>query len=343
MKKIFVVLVVFVLSAAAIAGYNFLGAEKVSNPSLNTAALVALITEQNENVLDIENDVDKSVQGQQEKSSQDKSNEEVLNTLEDTSGNPPVSFVDNMSGEKPNNVQNLSTEQKPNEVQGQDKNIGQANGNVQALPNRKVDPTKPMVALTFDDGPHPKYTERILKALEKHNGRATFFVVGNLIPKNESIIKKMAEQGNQIGNHSYNHKDLTTLNATAIKSQMQKTDALIKKITGYTPDIMRPTYGSVNNVVRKSVDMPMIMWSIDTEDWKTRNTKKIVNHVMSKVQDGDIVLMHDIHQTTAEAAEIVVEKLSKQGYQLVTIEELFEYRDIKLQDGKSYRSAYKKK
>ncbi len=337
---------VFILSITTIAGYNFLGVKKVSIPSPNTGVSNVITAEQDQN----SNVGKENTQAAKDiiDGVKDNNTDPVKDNIDATKEN--IYAADNAiaeqqssdlqymsAGQNLNNVQNLSTEQKLNATEGQEKNKGQE------LAKRKVDPTKPMVALTFDDGPHPKYTDRILNALEKHDSRATFFVVGNNIAKNKNIIKKMSEQGNQIGNHSYDHKELTKLNSTAIKSQMQKTNTAIKNVINYAPSIMRPTYGSVNSVVRKSTGMPMIMWSIDTMDWKSRNTKKIVNEVTSKVKDGDIVLMHDIYQTTAEAAEILIEQLTKKGYQLVTIDELFEARDIKLQDGKSYRSAYKKK
>ena len=337
MKKIIMVLMLFILSVAAIAGYNFLGVKKVYIPSANTGMSNVITAEQDQNI----NASNENMHADEDKTGDIKENidatiENIYATDNDSVGQPSSDLQYMSAGQNPNNVQNLSAEQESNLAQGQDKSMEQES-------KRKVDPTKPMVALTFDDGPHPKYTDRILNALEKHDSRATFFVVGSSITRNKNIIKKMSEQGHQIGNHSYDHKELTKLNSVAIKSQVQKTNAEIKNVTNYVPSIMRPTYGSVNSVVRKSVDMPMIMWSIDTMDWKTRNTKKIVNEVMSKVKDGDVVLMHDIYQTTAEAAEILIEQLTKKGYQLVTIDELFEARDIKLQDGKSYRSAYKKK
>ena len=344
MKKIIVVLMVFILSVAAIAGYNFLGVKKVSIPSPDTVVSNVITAEQDQNINAINGNThadEESTHAVKENSDIGKENidatKENIYDTDNVNVEQPSSDLQYLSaGQNLNSVQNLSTEQTTNFAQGQE-------NKEQELAQRKVDPNKPMVALTFDDGPHPKYTDRILNALEKHGSRATFFVVGSSITRNKSIIKKMSDQGNQIGNHSYDHKELTKLNSTAIKSQMQKTNSAIKNVTTFAPSIMRPTYGSVNSVVRNSVGMPMIMWSIDTEDWRTRNTKKIVNAVMSKVKDGDVVLMHDIYQTTAEAAEILIEKLTKKGYQLVTIDELFEARDIKLQDGKSYRSAYKKK
>lgn len=200
-----------------------------------------------------------------------------------------------------------------------------------------------MVALTFDDGPHPQYTVQILKALKKYNGHATFFVVGNRVEKYKDTIKQISNNGNQIGNHSYSHKQLTKLNEAGIKQELNKASDIIKKFTQKKPTIMRPTYGSVNNKVKSSSGTPLILWSIDTQDWKTKNKTTTVNRVVGKVKDGDIVLMHDLYKPTAQAAEVIIQKLTEKGYKLVTIDELFSARGVKLQNGQVYNNGYKKK
>jgi peptidoglycan/xylan/chitin deacetylase (PgdA/CDA1 family) len=208
---------------------------------------------------------------------------------------------------------------------------------------RKVDPNKPMVALTFDDGPHYKYTGRILDSLKKNNGLATFFVLGSRAENNKNVIKSIAQNGNQIGNHTYDHKQMTKLSSKALIDQLSRTNNILQSITNITPDVIRPTYGSVNKNVRANSGAPLILWSIDTLDWKTRNQKKIVNEALKNVKDGDIILMHDIYKETAAAADEIMKKLSSKGFQMVTIDELYAARGIKLEDGKVYSKAYKKK
>lgn len=199
----------------------------------------------------------------------------------------------------------------------------------------KIDPDKPMVALTFDDGPSI-YTPEILKQLKKYNARATFFVVGERVNSYANTIKQASKQGCEIGSHSYSHANLGTASAATIDSQLNKTEKRIKKILGYYTPIMRPPYGSISTKLRKKVGKPMILWSIDTLDWKTRNTASTVKAVMSKVEDGDIVLMHDLYSATKDAALKIIPKLIKKGYQLVTVSEMATYKGYALENGKAY-------
>lgn len=203
--------------------------------------------------------------------------------------------------------------------------------------------SKPVIALTFDDGPHPQHTVQIVNALKKYNGHATFFVVGNRVEKYPGVVKQISQNGNQIGNHSYNHKQLTKLSESGIKSDLKKTSDILQKTISKKPSIVRPTYGSVNNRVKSSAGAPLILWSIDTLDWKTKNKTTTVNKVVSRAKDGDIVLMHDLYKPSAQAAEAIIQKLTAKGYKLVTIDELFATRGVKPQNGQVYNNAYKKK
>lgn len=207
---------------------------------------------------------------------------------------------------------------------------------LEIVKNRKVNPDMPMVALTFDDGPYARATIPILDTLREHNSVATFFVLGNRVPKHEDIIQRIIKEGNEIGNHSFNHQQLTTISSKEIREQIDKTQEAVVAAVGIEPKIMRPTYGSYDNKLRKQVDMPMILWSIDTEDWKTKDAEKITNHVLENVQDGDIVLMHDIFPATAEAMEDLVPELINRGFQLVTVSELYEVRGEALEVGNIY-------
>lgn len=232
---------------------------------------------------------------------------------------------------------------KAKEEQGKDGEDSKAQQDPKDKQERIIDPKKPMVALTFDDGPHPKYTLKILDALEKYKGRATFFVLGSRAEKYKNVIKSIDKNGNQIGNHTYDHKELTKLKSSQIINEITKTSDILNGIIGSRPDTVRPTYGSINNSVKLNAGAPLILWSIDTRDWKTRNKQMIINEVKGKVKDGDIVLMHDIYSTTADAAEVVIKDLSSKGYQLVTVNELYKARGIDMVNGKAYYNAYKKK
>ena len=193
-----------------------------------------------------------------------------------------------------------------------------------------IDPTRPMVALTFDDGPKASVTDRILNSLEANGGRATFFMVGsNVTAGNTPTIQRMAALNCEVANHTNDHKYLTKLGADGIRSQVLSVNQKIQEACGVTPSLLRPPGGyydqpSLN--VLTSMGMPAVMWSIDTRDWQHKNPAKTISSVLEHVKDGDIILMHDIYSTTADAAEVIIPELVKRGYQLVTVSELAAYR-----------------
>lgn len=201
-----------------------------------------------------------------------------------------------------------------------------------------IDINKKMIALTFDDGPNYN-TSKIIEILNKYNVRATFFVLGSKINHNEKIIKTMDEYGMEIGNHTYSHKLMTSMSNLDIIKEVEDTSDLIYNIVGKYPNLVRPSYGSFNKKIKESINMPIIIWNIDTLDWKSHNSKKIVSRVMNKVSDGDIILMHDIYSATVKAVDILVPKLISEGYQLVSVSELFYYKNINLENGKVYGKA----
>lgn len=204
---------------------------------------------------------------------------------------------------------------------------------------RKIDKNKKMVALTYDDGPSI-YTPRILKTLKENNSVATFFVVGNRVPMYSDTVKKAYGMGCEIGNHTYEHKILTRADAAGIRNQVSRTNVAVKKITGTAPIVMRPPGGAVNNMVKSQTSMPMILWSIDTLDWRTRNAASTKTAVLDHVKDGDIVLMHDLYEATANASTTIIPTLVERGYQLVTVSELAECRGG-MKDGCLYYSFRK--
>lgn len=200
---------------------------------------------------------------------------------------------------------------------------------------RKIDKNKKMVALTYDDGPSI-YTPRVLKTLKENNSVATFFVVGNRVPTYSDTVKKAHDMGCEIGNHTYEHKNLTRVSEAEVKRQITKTNRNVKKVTGQAPVIVRPTGGATNANVKQWVGMPSIIWSIDTLDWKTRNAGSTKKAVLDHVKDGDIVLMHDLYSATASASETIIPELVKRGYQLVTVSELAECRGGMKETGAYY-------
>ena len=204
--------------------------------------------------------------------------------------------------------------------------------------NKLIDRNKPMVALTFDDGPNAN-TSRVLDILEKYNVKATFFVLGTNIKGYEDTILRMKELGMEIGNHMYSHKLMTRLTEEEITSEIKKVDDLVFDIINRYPTLIRPSYGTSNKRMLKIIDRPVIIWDIDTLDWKYHNSTRISNKILDKVSDGDIVLMHDIYSATANSLEITIPKLLDKGYQLVTVSELFYLKEKELKAGKIYGRA----
>ncbi len=193
--------------------------------------------------------------------------------------------------------------------------------------NRKIDPKKPMVALTFDDGPNPSSSNRILDTLEKYNSVATFFELGSLASSYPNVIKREEKIGCEVASHTYSHADLAGLSRDGILGEVNKADNVFKKILGHDVSLLRPPYGSTSQLVRNTVNHPLILWDIDTLDWKSRNKNSILSEVHA-VSDynGRIILMHSIYETTADAVEELVPELINKGYQLVTVSELAKYK-----------------
>ena len=194
--------------------------------------------------------------------------------------------------------------------------------------NKIIDMNKPIIALTFDDGPS-KYTDSILDLLKKYNVTATFFVLGNKVQHYSETIKKALTLGNDIGNHSYNHKQLTKLSIIELQKQINKTQDIIKELTGYTPKFLRPTYGEINNTIRNNTNLKIVLWNVDSLDWKKKNSKDIASSVIKNTKNGSIILMHDTKKRTLEALKIIIPALLEKDYQFVTISELEEIALLK--------------
>lgn len=146
-----------------------------------------------------------------------------------------------------------------------------------------------MIALTFDDGPGPR-TSELLNQLKKYNAHATFFMLGKNVKLYPDAVKQMLKDGNELGNHSYDHQQLTKIDGAAVKKEVDDTNRNIKNICGSPATLLRPPYGAINDTVKSNVGMPMILWNVDTLDWKTRNSQSTIDSVMKNLKDGDIVL-----------------------------------------------------
>ncbi len=203
---------------------------------------------------------------------------------------------------------------------------------------RGVDPNRPMIALTFDDGPQPE-TLKVLEVLEKYGARATFFILGKNIKGNEEILKRTAESGHQLGAHSWSHPNLNEISESAVRSQMTRTMDKIFEITGQQVLMMRPPYGASNRLSRRplaELGLPLILWSVDSLDWKTRSASKTIRTILDKASNGAIILCHDVWAETGQAMETVVPELIEKGYQLVTVAEMMSFRAEPLNPGWEY-------
>ena len=189
-----------------------------------------------------------------------------------------------------------------------------------------IDPHDKFIALTFDDGPST-YTNELIEYLNKEGCNATFFILGNKVEIYQDLLNKSISYGNELGNHSFNHKWLTKLNIDEFKEQITKTQNIIKKYTGYTPNIFRPTYGSVNNEMKKNTNLDIVLWNVDTMDWKYKNVEEIVKRATNNLKDSNIILMHDTKKRTVKAVKKIVPILKEKGYKCATISEL---KEIKL-------------
>ncbi|MDX2796996.1 polysaccharide deacetylase family protein [Streptomyces scabiei] len=178
------------------------------------------------------------------------------------------------------------------------------------------------VALTFDDGPAAPETATLLTYLAQYKARATFFTTGQNVAAHPDLVRAAARAGNEIGNHSWNHPDLTKLGAEQVASQLSRTSAAIEAATGKAPAIFRPPYGAMNTQVRAATRLSPVLWDVDTEDWKYRDAAKVAQTVISKAGPNDVVLMHDIHPTPVAAVPQILRTLTARDYHFVTVSHL---------------------
>jgi len=200
-------------------------------------------------------------------------------------------------------------------------------------------PQEKLVALTFDDGPRRSTTTQLLDGLAQRGARATFFLIGSQAEANAALVERMAAEGHQIGVHTYDHVLVTDLDREEFTRQVEGTRRILYRILGETELWLRPPYGIYNDNTAQWADSPIVLWSVDPEDWSDSNTQRIVRHVLSHAGDGDIILMHDIYPSSVEAALEIIDSMQRDGYRFVTVRELLEARGISPEIGHVYLYA----
>lgn len=183
---------------------------------------------------------------------------------------------------------------------------------------------KPKIALTFDDGPNASYTPILLDGLEKRGVKATFFLIGKNIEigENVEIVKREQEEGHLIGNHTYNHVEITKMDDESAYQELSRTNEIIEGITGERVEFMRPPFGLWQKTLEKKIHVLPVMWTVDPLDWATENVDEIVNKVVTEVEENDIILLHDCYDSSVKAALRIVDLLTAEGYEFVTVDEL---------------------
>ena len=195
---------------------------------------------------------------------------------------------------------------------------------------------KKLIALTFDDGPTSTTTPRLLDILYEKDVSATFFMLGATARDNPDIVRRAEKEGHTVASHTMYHQNLVRISANAAKDDIAESKAVFNDILGHTPTLTRPPYGNINDTVRDAVGTPMILWSVDTLDWKSKNVDDILATTKEQVHDGAIILMHDIYDTSVDAVPVIVDELRKDGYDFVTVPELAKIRGVDLTTGTTY-------
>lgn len=195
---------------------------------------------------------------------------------------------------------------------------------------------KMLVALTFDDGPSSTTTPKLLDILYEKDAPATFFMLGKMAQNNPDIVRRIEKEGSIVASHTMYHQNLVRISASAAKDDIAESIAVFNNILGHGPALTRPPYGNINNIVRDNVGTPMILWSVDTLDWKNKNVDDILAVTKEQIHDGAVILMHDIYDTTVDAVPVIIDELRKEGYDFVTVPELAKIRGVNLESGTAY-------
>lgn len=192
----------------------------------------------------------------------------------------------------------------------------------EAVETGKIPEEKPRIAITFDDGPSAKYTPQLLDGLKERNVKASFFVIGKMAEENPKLIQREKEEGHLIGNHTYNHIDISKISDEAAVSEIQKTNQVIEKVTKENVEYLRAPFGSWKKNLVGRMNVFPVAWSVDPLDWTTENADEIVNKVVTEVKENDIILLHDCYQSSVDAALRIIDILQKEGYEFVTVDKL---------------------
>lgn len=186
-----------------------------------------------------------------------------------------------------------------------------------------LNPERPVVAFTFDDGPNPQYTPAVLDVLYEEQVPGTFFLVGEKLDGNQLLIQEMAQSGHEIGNHTFSHPDLTTLHPNQVTSEIRKTEEALREILpDYQIHFVRPPYGHYTEWVEQAVPLPLMLWTIDSNDWETPDAQQIAATVLAEIADGDIVVFHDDNPETVLALQTIIPTLKARGFQFATVSQL---------------------
>jgi len=190
----------------------------------------------------------------------------------------------------------------------------------------RVETSMPFLAMTFDDGPHPVNTPRLLDILKAHDVKATFFVVGTNVRRYPQIVRRMVSEGHEIGNHTVNHGDLTKMSPAAVEKELGTAHNSIVDATGIAPRLMRPPYGAITSSqkswIKQKFGYPSILWSVDPEDWKKPGVSVVTSRLINGARPGGILLAHDIHKPTIDAIPAVLKRLRQKGFQFITVSQL---------------------
>lgn len=197
---------------------------------------------------------------------------------------------------------------------------------------------KKLIALTFDDGPSAYTTPRLLDTLKNRGAKVTFFVLGTMARRSPDIVRREAAEGHEVASHTPYHNQLTLLSAAQVRAEALEMDRTFTEILGTRPPFTRPPYGSFNAMVGEALGQPMILWSVDPQDWKDRNASLVCSRVVNATREGSIILVHDIHATTVDAVPCIIDTLRSYGYEFVTVSELAASRGVKLVNGRAYYS-----
>lgn len=217
------------------------------------------------------------------------------------------------------------------------KSVELVKNEIPKIRDKKLFNGKKLIALTFDDGPSYDKTKRLIDELDKRNARVSFFMLGEHAIKQPELVKDIYVRGHTIGSHTYDHKQLTKLEMNEVMHEVNYTNEIIKNITEEDVKYLRPPYGSYNKEMLEKIDMSFILWNVDVEDWKLKDEKKIANYIIENVNDGDIVLLHDIHNETIEGVIKAIDELQKKDFAFVSIDELISYKKIILEKNMVYR------